>query len=855
MERLIKYFKPDNYKIELFIDKHKGTARGRTTVTGEPLQDLVKLHAKGLTIDRVVGDSVELEYKIENNELTFKKSHNIVIDYHFKLNTNMMGCYLSSYQYESHEEKLVSTQFESHYARECFPCIDEPEAKATFDLEITVPDLDDTAISNTSPIKTIVNSNKNADASQISSSTKFSQKASSRIGISQINNSQKASNEIATSKTVIFATTPKMSTYLLAFCIGKFQSKSKTSKHGVKVTTYCALNQELTSVDFANDIATASLDFYDDAFGIAYPLEKLDQIAIPDFEAGAMENWGLVTYRESCLLSGDTATIDDRQYVATVIAHELSHQWFGDLVTMKWWDNLWLNESFATLMEYLCVDAIRPDYKILETFFIGECRAALNRDALPGVQAVQQDVNDPAEISTLFDGAIVYAKGAHLMFMLYRLMGARSFFAGLKEYFKQHQYQNTTGDDLWSALQPHAKFDVKSFMDAWILRPGYPVVTDGDQMRFLLTSTYEEASWPLPGESKTKASAEQKDPRRSAGVRPQPLDAETWPLPEVTDDMSGHYVLNLSAEEFAAKLENFEKLNFEQKVRLLLDRSLLAKTPLVSTAHHLELLSHFRGETDDSLWSPISGLVSDLKLFFPVSDPDYDRFKQYVYYIVEPQLNRLGYEKRKKESENDTKLRASILGLALFSENQAVLDQLAVRVPSDPETRYAVLYARLRTNEAAEFPKMLEKYQKTADPDLKDDYLSVLATAREHNADLLKLLKSPKIVRPQDHLYLFAYLLRNHKTQSAAMAWLYDNWGYIVEMNGEKSIEDYPRILASVIRNEEKAARFDAFIAEHSDDPILKRTLVVAKNEINARLRLISTDNTAVHGALRNLKF
>ncbi len=842
MERLINYFKPENYKLQLNIDKHKGTARGRVTIKGQAFRDIIKLHSKALTIDRVIVNNLEADWRAAEDEIAI--SHNdvdtptaqtiITIDYHFSLNTNMMGCYLSSYQFDGKEEKLVSTQFESHYARECFPCVDEPGAKATFDLEITVPDLDDVVIANT-PVKDVV---KNTTPIE--------------------------------SKTMTFETTPRMSTYLLAFCIGKFHSKSTKSKHGVEVTTYCALNQDLNSIDYANEIASAALDYYDDTFGIPYPLKKLDQIAIPDFEAGAMENWGLVTYRESCLLSGDTATIDDRQYVATVITHELSHQWFGDLVTMEWWDNLWLNESFATLMEYLCVDAIHPEYKILEDFFIGECRAALSRDALPGVQAVQQDVDDPAEIATLFDSAIVYAKGAHLMFMLYRLMGERSFFAGLKEYFKAHKYANTTGDDLWNALQPHAKFDVKEFMDAWITRPGYPVVTDGDQMRFLLTADYEEQNWNLPG----------KGNRKNAKI--QPITAETWPLPEITDDMSGHYLLNLSAEEFQDKLDNFKKLNFEQKARLLIDRSLLAKTQIVSTALHIPLLPCFREETDEALWGPISGLIGDLKLFFPVSDPDFGRFKQYILYIVKPQYERLGAIHKENESENDVELRSSILGLALFAENAEIEAELAKiydealakialkgsKTPSDeaetqravlaqldPETRYAVLYAKMRQDETKFFPVVLENYQKIAEPDLKNELLSVLTSAREHNVELLKLLKEPTIVRPQDHLYLFIYLLRNYRTRSATMNWLYENWDYVVEISGEKSIEDYPRILAGAIRSTEKATAFEDFFSQHADNPILKRTIKVAKAEIESRLRLLSTDEKDVHNALKRLKF
>ena len=414
MERLLEYFTPTNYNLSLNINKNSRKVYGTAIITGKPKADTVKLHAKDLNITSVTGENDEkIDYKIENDEIILNSAKKYTIKYSFFLNTNMQGCYLSSYQYqpddekEPHTEYLVSTQFESHYARECFPCIDEPAAKATFDLKLITPDIEDTVISNM-PAKServLEYESVNPDLDP--------------------HNTEITLNTTVKKKIVEFETTPKMSTYLLAFCLGRFHKKSKTNQHGVKITSYCALNQNPKTLSFANEIAADSLDYYDDKFDIQYPLPKLDQVAIPDFEAGAMENWGLVTYRESCMLVSPDDSKTTKEYISTVIAHELSHQWFGNLVTMEWWNNLWLNESFANMMEYVCVDAIRPSYHIWEYFFTGECRVALMRDALPGVQAVQQEVNDPAEIATLFDGAIVYAKGAHLMFQLYRLMGEK----------------------------------------------------------------------------------------------------------------------------------------------------------------------------------------------------------------------------------------------------------------------------------------------------------------------------------------------------------------------------------------------------------------------------------------------
>ena len=213
----------------------------------------------------------------------------------------------------------------------------------------------------------------------------------------------------------------------------------------MRVSSYCALNQPLSALLYANETAASALEYYDQKFAEPYPLPKLDQVALPDFEAGAMENWGLVTYREAYLLADISATLSTKKSVATTVTHELSHQWFGNLVTMQWWDDLWLNESFATIMEYFATDYLYPEYHIWQDFFTSDCLAALRRDCLPGVQSVQQAVHDPAEISTLFDASIVYAKGARLVLMLIRLLGEPQFDQGIRYYFDQYKYHNTTG--------------------------------------------------------------------------------------------------------------------------------------------------------------------------------------------------------------------------------------------------------------------------------------------------------------------------------------------------------------------------------------------------------------------------
>ncbi|MBQ6394667.1 M1 family metallopeptidase [Candidatus Saccharibacteria bacterium] len=805
MERLLEYFRPVHYDIKLNINKETEKVFGHVVIKGEPLKDVVKLHAKNLKVTSVMLDSKAAGFETENDEIILGKAKTIEIKYTFMLNHNMEGVYVSTYDYHEPKtdkivtEKVVATQFESHYARECFPCVDEPAAKAKFELTIITPELADTVISNM-PAK----EDKVITYDTVDENLELGKKAKKRI--------------------VRFLETPPMSTYLLAFVCGKFHKKTTESLHGVKVTTYCALNQNPKALTFPGKIAADTLDYYDDLFGIKYPLPKLDQVALPDFEAGAMENWGLVTYREACLLADDKSAESSKEYIATVITHELSHQWFGNLVTMAWWDDLWLNESFATVMQYQAADELHPEYHIWQDFFAGDCYVALRRDALPGVQAVRQPVNDPAEIATLFDGAIVYAKGAHLIFMLIRTMGKRRFFAGLKEYFKKHQYGNTTGDDLWAALQKHADFDVKEFMHAWISQPGYPVITDGYQQRFLLNGGTDDTKWPLP---------------------------------KITDDMSGHYLINLSGPEFSEALEKYSKKTLEQKLRLLIDRQLLSKTSLVSSASLLDLLPEFKYEDNETIWEIVATMINDLKVFCPPETKYGEEYENFVRQIVSLPLRRLGLRAKVSESSNDVKLRPLLIGLALYAEDQEVISNLAKQYNPDltkinPDTRYAVLASNLKATAEEVFDEYVTAYRRAADPDIKSDLLAALTNAREAKnvRKLLKLLENQQVVRPQDHIYLFAELLGNYKTREKTYDWFYKHWDYIQEMNGEKTMSDYIRIAAARIRDMASATRFMEFVDPLAANPAFTRSIEVAKTDILARLRWIQEDEPAMHNRL-----
>ncbi|MBR0431344.1 M1 family metallopeptidase [Candidatus Saccharibacteria bacterium] len=826
MERFLNYFKPEKYNLDIFIDKDKKIISGVVIVSGQVLNETVKFHAVNLEITGVLVNRKEAKFKADGEVLEIFEVElgeaDIIIYYNGKLNENMEGAYLSTYEYKGKKEIIVATQFESHYAREAFPCIDEPAAKAVFKLSISVPEgSDDLVLSNMSELKF-------SSGPRRSRPSPRGERANSPTGALR-----NAPNQTLVSdyKTKLFEPTPRMSTYLLAWVIGKFHGKTVKNKHGVEITTYCALNQDVDSVDFANEVAARSLEFYDDNFGEPYPLKKLDQVALPDFEAGAMENWGLVTYRESMLLVSRNATLGTKKSVALTVAHELSHQWFGDLVTMKWWDDLWLNESFASVMEYYAVDKIHPEYRIFEGFFTGDAYAALLRDAYNGVQSVHQEVHDPAEIATLFDGAIVYAKGARLMLMLIRLMGWNNFCKGLVDYFNKYQYKNTVGDDLWNSLKPYAKFDPGELMHAFIDKPGYPVITNlgknfekFSQKRFLLDGSMEDSDWPLP---------------------------------EITEDMSGHYVLNLSEEEFSQRLNDFNKLGLEEKLRLLIDRDLVTKSGLQSAASLIPLARRFKEESAPAVWNKIAALIANLKIYFDDESEEEKLLKKYVFNLVDRRLDEVGLATKQNDDEDRIRLRANLLALDYYAEDKKRLKKLAEKyrenyTEMDKEIRDDILSAKIYL-EPEMTDEYLEKYKLIVDPEVKFDYLVAACLVKDEKQleKVLALLGDIKIVKPQDQLHLFIYLYRNPKSKKRAFEWLTKNWDLVKKMGGEKTLNDYPMLVARLARTEEELEKFKEFFDPMRGDLALKRAIEIGKNEIRARVELIQKNKNAVEQELR----
>uniref|UniRef100_A0A671NVQ0 Puromycin-sensitive aminopeptidase n=1 Tax=Sinocyclocheilus anshuiensis TaxID=1608454 RepID=A0A671NVQ0_9TELE len=454
---------PVNYGLRLKPDLIDFTFEGKLEAAVEVTQGTNQIVMNCADIDIITASFVPeggeeinatgFNYQNEDEKVTLcfpstlqKGSGSLKIDFVGELNDKMKGFYRSKYMTPSGEIRYAAvTQFEATDARRAFPCWDEPAIKATFDITLIVP--------------------------------------KDRISLSNMNVvDRKPYPEDHSLVEVTFATTPIMSTYLVAFVIGEYDFVESQSSDGVTVRVYTPVGKAEQG-RFALEVATKTLPFYKDYFRVPYPLPKIDLIAIADFAAGAMENWGLVTYRETALLiDPKNSCASSRQWVALVVGHELAHQWFGNLVTMEWWTHLWLNEGFASWIEYLCVDHCFPEYDIWTQFVSADYTRALDLDALDNSHPIEVDVGHPSEVDEIFD-AISYSKGASVIRMLHNYIGDEDFRMGMNAYLLKFQHKNASTEDLWECLEQASGKPIAAVMNSWTKQMGFPIiVVDQEQV-------------------------------------------------------------------------------------------------------------------------------------------------------------------------------------------------------------------------------------------------------------------------------------------------------------------------------------------------------------------------------------
>lgn len=832
--RLFEQFVPENYRLYLELDPYQDTFSGRVTVSGEKIgrpSKRITFHQKGIRVtsarinkhgkngisdiatDRVNTHRTYDEVRVHTSELLYPGHYEVELEFQGKITKNMTGLYPCFFEHKGKKKTLLATQFESHHAREVFPCIDEPEAKATFDVTLLTPTGLE-VLSNTYPVK----------------------------------QDKKREGQLTT-----FETTPIMSSYLLAFVIGDIHAVEAKTKNGIVMRTWGHIGQPKKFMKYANNEAVNVLDFFEEYFDTPFPLKKCDQVALPDFESGAMENWGLITYREIALLSDpDNPSLSSEQYISMVVAHELSHQWFGNLVTMKWWDDLWLNESFASLMEHVALDKLHPEWNQWEHYASADIIACSNRDIYKDVQPVRVDVNHPDEIHTLFDPAIVYAKGGRLLKMLMEYIGEQTFCKGLKIYFDTHQYSNTTRDDLWEALCKASGRDIHSFMNPWLEQSGMPIVSVAKQAntielcqeRFILDGEDKSSLWPIPLFSEPKLNTEILDKKSSKLA----IDSG---LPLLNVKGSGHYLIKYeSKEQRNASALSIQKqiVPAEARISMINDILLIARRGDYSIVDALDVISKCQDEPREAVWALISRSLG-LAMMIAESDEKLEAgLRELKVKIASKWYARLGWEDNSGDGPNTKLLRTTAIALSVSGEDKQAVDR-AIKLYEEAdsienlpaEQRGIIIGAKVRHSaNDDDISKLIKAYKTTHNPEVQISLASSLTHSKDSKTIkriIAEGLGIDGFVRRQDTFRWFALLMRNRHSREAGWEWLTSSWSRIEkEFGGSKSLDHFVVYAAAPLHTKQWQKKFSDFFTPKMDQVALTRNIKIALSEIESRV-------------------
>lgn len=809
VRRLYEQFQPEHYTLWLEPDKKNMKFSGRVSIkgrkTGRPAKRLT-LHAKDFKItgvkvtlkDRSGEREIKIvrtvlqksydELRLHADELLYPGEYIIELSFEGKITRPMNGLYPCFYKQENQEEIILATQFESHHAREVFPCIDEPEAKAIFEMTLVSPE-----------------------------------------GELVLANTPAASIDTLEGKvTTRFEPSPKMSTYLLAFVIGKLEYLEKKTMSGIVVRSY-ATPENIKHTDFALDVAVKCLDFYNEYFGIDYPLTKCDFVALPDFASGAMENWGLITFREQALIVDDANTsLGMKQYVANVVAHELTHQWFGNLVTMKWWNDLWLNESFASLMSYLAVDKLFPEWQVWTQFIVDEQNAALKLDSLQHTHPIIVAINHPDEIRTIFDN-ISYEKGASVLYMLMRFLGQDDFRKGLEHYLKKHSYGNTESHDLWIAWEQVADKPIADFMDAWTKQAGYPllsvIVNDDNisltQDRFYLNPKAEKEVpiWPVPLFPNIQLSDS------VIGKKTNRLSFKPAAKPLVINSARPAFCRVIYDEKHVEQLKQAIKTGVIEELDrqgLISDSFEAAKAGYQSVTESLNLLEAYSDEDNVVVWDMISVNLGSIR---GVMDDEElrDAMNPSIQKLIKKQYDRLGWDGKKDDSHFDKLLRPVILGLATASEEVNALNEAKKRFADrnkaaiHPDIRGIVYTTIARHGDKTEFDELLAMHNASNNSEERISLAAAITNFKQPELIGRSLEQiTTENVRLQDAAYWISYSFANRYAREQTWQWLKSNWNWLKEnLGGDLSFYMMPRYAARAFSDDSFLPEFKAFFEEH----------------------------------------
>lgn len=826
-QRLPDTVRPQHYSLVLTPDLKSATFTGseKIDVQIEKPVDAITLNAieikfqsvkanlNGKVVDAAVTEDTDKQQATFNfhQQLPAGKL-TLEIEYTGILNNELRGFYLS----KTAKRNYAVTQFEPTDARRAFPSFDEPAFKATYDVTLVV-DKGDTAISNTN----------------IASDTP---------------------GPAADKHTIKFATTPKMSSYLVAFLVGDFQCTSGESD-GVPIRA-CATPDKVELGKYAVKAAEFVLHYYDTYFGIKYPMPKLDMIAIPDFEAGAMENFGAITYRETDLLVDEkTASVRAKKNVAAVVAHEMAHQWFGDMVTMQWWDNIWLNEGFATWMENKPVAAWHPEWNIPQDV-AEELNGTLNYDAQRVTRTIRAKADTPDEINEMFDG-ISYGKAGAVLLMVENYLGEETFRRGVHNYLAAHMYGNATAEDFWNAQTAESHKPVNKIMDSFVSQPGVPILTFSapnhssvavSQQRFFLSPSAKAdttQTWTLP--VCMKANSGKEDCELLAGAQ------QTLKMPQAAfffanAEGKGYYRSSYPADVYSRIVDNVETdLSPEERISLLGDVWAQVRADKMAVGDYLTLAAGVRNDTSAAVISTALGAVETIDTRIANTDAEHDALAAWVRKNFKP-----AYEKLGAASDSDTpekkELRSTLFGyLGTVGKDPDVIaeaKQVAEKYLADPSSVEST-FAQTATGIAAVngdpafFDQLQKTFETSANPQLQETALRLLAVFKNQSLELRSLdyTVSGK-VRNQDAAIELLIMLQGRETRDEAWQYIQQNWDK-VQAQLTTSMGAYLVGATGSFCSAEARDQVENFFSTHKV-AASERALTRARNQINDCIELRS---------------
>jgi puromycin-sensitive aminopeptidase len=819
---------PSSYDLVLEPDLEAATFSGEVTIQVDVRASTseVVLNAIDLLIDaaEVAGQVAEVTLDAEHERATLRVEAalptgpaTVRLRFRGVLNDKLHGFYRSTYKDSAGaEHTIATTQFESTDARRAFPCWDEPSLKATFAVTLVVPE-----------------------------------------GLFAVSNAAVVSEEPTGEgrRRLVFAPTMIMSTYLVAFIVGPLAATDAVDVDGVPLRVI-APPERLAMAPFALEAGAAALRAFTDFFGIPYPGDKLDLVAIPDFAFGAMENLGCVTFRETALLVDEAqGSQADLQRVADVVNHEIAHMWFGDLVTMKWWNGIWLNEAFATFMELKATDAFRPEWDRWTSFGV-ERAAAFAVDSLAATRPIEFPVISPADAEGMFD-VLTYQKGCAVMRMLEQYVGEDGFRDGLRLYMARHAYQNTETGDLWDAIEEATRQPVRSTMDSWILQGGFPLVTatlsaDGtavtlDQERFRLlpdAETDDEPLWSVPVVLRTSEGDVHKVLLSERSTTLQ-LGAKTdWMV--VNAGASGFYRVRYASGLLQALLDDLGSaaLTPLERHALVSDAHAGVLSGLAPVTDLLEVVRALAGDDDPDVWTAMASSLSFLGRVGRGGEAE-PLVAGLVREVAGPALERVGWEPADGESDRITSLRAVLVGLlGLTGQDPDVRARakqlfeawLTDRSSVPPDLVDPVLHTTARTGDPGDYERILQRFRNAATPQEELRALAALSSVEDPAlfTRTIELYLSTE-VRTQNAPLVLAAAMRSAVGGREAWEAVRRRW---VEVNERYPSNTISRLLSGLAAQADQQLAADArgFLAEH---PLPQGAKQVAQTletmDVNAR--------------------